>query len=227
MVVQRGVQVSVSQRRVPDRGGGPAVALAMATVVNPVAAAVGDVAELLDVDVDQLAGPVSFVSADRLLGGAVQVRQAGAVVAAQDLVHGGGVQVQRPGDPGRAQPPGHPQLDDPPLGPQRQLARAAMRPARPVSHPRRAGLAVAAGPPGRGGVRYLEPLSSPPHGPAVFHDAAGQAQPPGLGQRGITVGHEGLPVRCRCGNPHRTRKALPTSRSSASCRVTNVRGQYS
>jgi hypothetical protein len=131
--------------------------------------------------VDQLAGPVPLVAAYGNLGGPVQVRQPGAAVAAQDLVHGGWVQLQCPGDPGRAEPPGHAQLDDPPLGPGRQLARAAVRPARPVGHPRRPGLPVAGGPPGRGGVRDLEPLSGPADGPAILDDAPGQAQPPGLG----------------------------------------------
>jgi hypothetical protein len=41
------------------------------------------------------------------------------------------------------------------------------------------------------------------------------------------VGHEDLPVvLCRCGDPHRTRKVLLTSRSSSRVAVTNVRGQY-
>ncbi|THA47123.1 hypothetical protein E6R62_32100 [Streptomyces sp. A1136] len=39
-------------------------------------AAVGDVAEFLDVDVDEVARPVVFVAADRLSGGPVQPGQA-------------------------------------------------------------------------------------------------------------------------------------------------------
>ncbi|GHI74328.1 hypothetical protein Snoj_82460 [Streptomyces nojiriensis] len=38
----------------------------------------------------------------------------------------------------------------------------------------------------------LETFRCPPQRPAVVHDTAGQAQSPGLGQRGVTVGHEGL-----------------------------------
>ena len=67
----------------------------------------------------------------------------------------------------------------------------------PVRHPGRAQLPVPARPPGRGGGRDLEPLGSTPQRPAIVNDTPGQAQPPGLGQRGITVGHEDLPaVRC-------------------------------
>jgi hypothetical protein len=45
--------------------------------VDLVAAAVGDVAEFLDVDVDEFAWAVAFVAADGAAGGAVQVGQAG------------------------------------------------------------------------------------------------------------------------------------------------------
>ena len=59
--------------------------------VGPPAAAVGDPAELLDVHVDQLAGPVAFVAdrgglrgPDHLTGDRVAARQVGHCVAAQD-----------------------------------------------------------------------------------------------------------------------------------------------
>ena len=47
------------------------------------ATAVGDLAELLDVDVDQLAGPVPFVAADHLAGGSIQPGQTSQAVAGQ------------------------------------------------------------------------------------------------------------------------------------------------
>jgi transposase len=50
----------------------------------------GDVGQLLDVDVDQLAGTIVFVTADRLAGGPVQVAQAADAGADQDGMHGGG-----------------------------------------------------------------------------------------------------------------------------------------
>ena len=52
--------------------GGPAGLAAQ----DPMAAAVRDPAEFLDVDVDQFAGPVAFVAADDLSGGPVHERQA-------------------------------------------------------------------------------------------------------------------------------------------------------
>jgi hypothetical protein len=51
-----------------------------------VAAAVGDAAELLDVEVDQLAGSAAFVAADRLAGGPVAGCQGGQVVPDEDAV---------------------------------------------------------------------------------------------------------------------------------------------
>ena len=50
-------------RRSAHGGGSGLVAVA---AVDPPAAAVAEPAELLDVDVDQLAGPVAFVAADQL-----------------------------------------------------------------------------------------------------------------------------------------------------------------
>ncbi|PWG74289.1 hypothetical protein DF186_18665, partial [Enterococcus hirae] len=60
---------------------------AVAPAMDPPTATVGDPTELLDVDVDQLAGSVTHV-ADRLAGGPVEVRQSGAAVADQNLVGG-------------------------------------------------------------------------------------------------------------------------------------------
>lgn len=42
-----------------------------------------------------------------------------------------------------------------------------------------------------GGRAALEPFRGPAQRPAVIDDTAGQPQPAGLGQRGITVDHEG------------------------------------
>jgi hypothetical protein len=74
-------------------------------------------------------------------------------------------------------------------------------------------------------ARGADPMA--PQRPAVLHHTPGQPQPPGLRQRGITVGHEGLPafsvdvvIHTEPGGPslfqdHPARVA-----------VTNVRGQY-
>src|SRR5690606_39209062 len=61
----------------------------------------------------------------------------------------------------------------------------------------------------------LEALGGPAQGPAVLDHAAGQAQPSGLGQGCITVGHEGLSLRCRRRNPHRTGRPSPVQDPSA------------
>ena len=68
VVVQGGVQVAVAEHRaavLAGAGGGGPVALPCARPGGAPAAAVRDVAELLDIDVDQLAGPVALVAADR------------------------------------------------------------------------------------------------------------------------------------------------------------------
>src|SRR4029453_8139468 len=101
-VVDRGVQVAVS-----GLGGGcAAVAASRSPAEDLVAAAVGNVAQLLDVHVHQLTGPVTFVtshySADVLAGGPVQVGQAGQPVAAQDRVDGGGGHAEVAGEGGGA-----------------------------------------------------------------------------------------------------------------------------
>jgi hypothetical protein len=86
VVIDRVVQVAVADAGLVAPGPDPPE--------FAVAAAVGDVAQLLDVHVHQLTGPVTFVtshySADVLASGPIQVGQAGQPVAAQDRVDGGG-----------------------------------------------------------------------------------------------------------------------------------------
>src|SRR6185437_16965772 len=142
------MQVAVAQDRVvvavaPGRGDGSlAVALARLPAVDAVPAAVGDVAKLLDVDVDQLTGPVPLIAADRHAGRTVQVRQPRAAVTGQDSMHRRGRQAQPEADPGWAQPPADPQADDPVLGAPRGPGRAGPGPGRPVRHPRSTQLPV-------------------------------------------------------------------------------------
>ena len=101
---------------------------------SAVAAAIRDVAEFLDVHVDQFAGVLALVTAYVAAGGPVQVRQRGAVVTGQHAVDGGGGQAEMEGDPGRSPAAGGPQLDDPPFSPLRGPGRAGVWPGRPVSH---------------------------------------------------------------------------------------------
>nr|BFE68405.1 hypothetical protein GCM10020092_017060 [Actinoplanes digitatis] len=103
MVVDRGVQVGVAEPGTAPRVsavtcGGGAVEFAACAALGAPAAAVGDVAEFLDVDVDQVARAGVFVAADRLAGGPVEMGQAGDAGAAQDGVAGRGGQVQTAAD---------------------------------------------------------------------------------------------------------------------------------
>jgi hypothetical protein len=67
-----------------------AVALALLSAEIAPAAAVGNLAELLDVDMDQIARPFVLVATDRLSGGAVEVAESVESAADQDRVHGRG-----------------------------------------------------------------------------------------------------------------------------------------
>lgn len=130
-----------------------------------VPAADGDIAEFLDVDVHQLAGPVAFRRR---------------------------VQPQQVGDAGRPPAAHHANLDYPAFGAGWGPARAVVRPRGPVAHAVLACLAIASGPPLGRGRRDLEAFGGPAQGPSVINHAAGKAQSAGLGQGCITVGHEGL-----------------------------------
>jgi hypothetical protein len=98
VVVDRGMQVVVATARpvgaAVDRSGSP--------TLHSVAAPGGDAAQLLDVQVDQVAGPRVLVAADRSAGGAVQPRQPVQLVADQDPMDGGGGHTEPGGDAGRA-----------------------------------------------------------------------------------------------------------------------------
>ncbi len=94
MVVDGGVEVGVADPALailPGSGGSPPAYL--------VAAAGWDAAQLLDVDADELAGPVTLVAADGLAGLAVEVGEPVEVVADQDAVHRGGRDAQPKADP--------------------------------------------------------------------------------------------------------------------------------
>src|SRR5690606_4596988 len=90
-------------------------------------------------------------------------------------------------------------------------------PAGAVVHSGDAELAVAGGPAGGGGVADLETLGSPAQRPAVVDDTAGQAKTPGLGQRGITVGHEGLLGSVQMSQSTPNPEALTRSRTQHAC----------
>ena len=79
------------------------VGLAVLAADEPVAAAVGDVAELGDVDVDQRAGVVVLVAAQRFAGDAVEMGQPVDPAPHQHRVHGRGGQAEPAGDLDRAE----------------------------------------------------------------------------------------------------------------------------
>jgi hypothetical protein len=71
-------------------GGGDPVAFTLLPADVTPAAAVGDVAEFLHIDVQQRAGMVVFVAADRFTGAPVDMRQPVDPAADQHRMHGRG-----------------------------------------------------------------------------------------------------------------------------------------
>jgi hypothetical protein len=168
------------------------VALPAAGVAPP--AAVGDVAQLLDVDVQQRAGGVVLVAADRLTAGAVDVGEPVDPAAAQDRVHRGGRQTEPIGDGHRPQPLFPPQVHDPAHDRLWGAPRAVVRPAGPIGHAGLPGGAVAVGPPlgrGPGDVEHRRRVADRPAG---LDHRASELEAVAWGQGGISVGHEDLRV---------------------------------
>src|SRR5699024_301894 len=107
-----GVQVAGSDQwsaPVAARGAGarhgrrsvlPTLLLAHIAPATPV----GDLADLLDVDVDQVAGVLVFVAAGRLAGGSVDVGQTNEPAADQDRVHRRGRHAEPVADLDRSEP---------------------------------------------------------------------------------------------------------------------------
>jgi hypothetical protein len=176
--------VDVVEAHAADRSAGLAAQ-------RPMAAAVGNPAEFLHVDVDQLAGTVAFVAADDLPGRPVQPGQPVEAVAGQDPVHRRGGHAQDRADPGGSEFAGPPQLADPLFHRGRGPVRGRGRSAGPVVQAR-----LALGPPpadplvGRG-PRYAH-LGRDMSDRAARADPFDQQPPTEDGQPGITVGHEDL-----------------------------------
>jgi hypothetical protein len=92
---------------------GLAVAATGGPAQEPVATPSGDVAQLLDIDVDQLAGTLMLIAADRLAADPVQLGQATDAAADQHGMHRGGSQPDLRSDLGRSQSLGPAEMDDP------------------------------------------------------------------------------------------------------------------
>jgi hypothetical protein len=183
VVVDGGVNVVEAHVAAPGAAGLAAQDL--------VAAAVRDPAELLDVHVDQVAGPLTLIAADDLPGGPVQEGQTVQAVPGQDPVNGRGGQAQDRPKAGGAKFARLPQSAHPGLHRRRSAVRCRQETAGAV-------------------VQSLFALRPPAADPLVAR-GAGDAhlgrdmcdgatcadtfdqQPPAMnGQPGITVGHEDL-----------------------------------
>lgn len=122
-------------------------------------------------------------------------------------VHRRGLHAQPERYPGRAQPPGHRQLHDPPFLPLRRSGRAEVRPRGPVGHTRRARLPVPGRPAGRRRVETWNRSTARRSGQqaSTTHRARRSRPVPVSGS--LRWGTR----TCRkfdagCGDPHRTRR---------------------
>ena len=156
------------------------------------AAAGGDFADFLDVDVDQLAGQSSLDPADDSAGRSVQPPQPSEPVSGQDSMHRGGMHAEQVTDPSRSPSAQATDFDDASFGASWGLVRAVVGAGAAIGHPCRTIGAVAIGPAFRGRRTDLEAFSRTPQRPLLLDDTTSQPQTASLRQRGITVNHEDL-----------------------------------
>jgi len=179
--------------------GVPHPAVAIATPVgpaeHPVTAAVRDAAELLDVDVDELAG-LGLLVADRLdpadwqARRLVDVREQRHPVAGQDAADRRPRHTEVVADPVWPPAPAEPQRDDPALELARRPRRRTQRPRGAIGH-RQPG-AISDRPFHRGRGRTLESLCRPAGRPALLDDQPSQPKPTLGCERRVRVSHEDL-----------------------------------
>src|ERR1700730_6361053 len=118
----------------------------VAAAVCPPATAVGDAAQLLHIDVDELTGPAGLDAADHPSRRAIEGPQLMQSLAAKHPMDRRGVHLQHPGDASRAQFACSTQLLDSPLGASCGPRQATTRAARAIPQPRIA-IATPPGPP--------------------------------------------------------------------------------
>src|SRR5438132_4511428 len=190
------------------------------TVGSP-AATTGDAAQLLDVEMDQLARPSHLHAPDGLAGGPIEMVEAIEPVANQHPMHGRGRQPDDAGDAGRPQAPLRTQADDPSLLGRLGPGRRAMRTARAILKAGHA-LGRVATPPDIGPVpRDVHRRRGVRHRPTGF-DALAEPESTFGGEWGVTV-HRSL--RCEwvsLADPHSLRRL-----HSLVDPVSKVRGYYS
>jgi hypothetical protein len=167
-VVDRHVQGVVAHAGLAEAAG--------RTAQDVMTAPIGDAPELLDIDVEQLAGPCALVAHD-LPGGTVQLPQPRHPVAAQDGMHPRACLPELPGDTVRAQPAALPARQDRLLPRWRQPPGTALGSRGPVSQPSRAFGSPPAQPLVRGRHRHALCLGSNRDRPPLLGDP-GDQQPP-------------------------------------------------
>jgi hypothetical protein len=156
------------------------------------ATTIGNVAELGDIDMDQRAGMVVFVAAQRLTGHPIDMTEPADPAAHEHGMHRRGRQAELAGDLHRAETVPRPQLHDLPNDGLRGLGRAGLRSRAAIGHPGRSLVSVPTGPLASGARRHHEHLRRRRVRPALLDDELGQPQAGARGQLGISVGHEGL-----------------------------------
>src|SRR5215207_2479200 len=151
----------------------------------------GDAAQLLDVQVDQIAWPWVLIAADRPAGGAVQPGQPVHSVADQYAVHGGGGKVESGGDAGWAEPLVPAQPEDPLFQPDGGPPGAVGRNAGPVDQAGCTQLLVAAPPAVGGGPGDAHLVGDVRDRPSrLGGDPSDQGESSRRGEPGVSVRHE-------------------------------------
>lgn len=174
-------------------GSDGAVAVALeAADVSP-AAAVGDVTELFDVDVDHRTGVFVFVTAGGFAGADIDVAEPIDVATGENGVNSRRGHPEPGADPDRPQPLLPSQMHNLANQLPRGLARTAMRPRGTILHTRFAHFDVPASPPLRGAPRHPEIGRGRSDRPAVIDDLPGESKALARCQSNVSVGHEDLP----------------------------------
>jgi hypothetical protein len=172
---------------------------------EPPAAAVGDVAELGDVDVDQLTRSGPLIAAGRLTGDPVDVGQPVEPAPDQHRMHGRGRDPQLRPDRHRPQPLLPPHVHDLADHRLRGLGVLGATCRGSVIHPGRTLRAIPISPLVGGPPGNVEELSRPGRGPTLLYDQPRQPEAMLRGQRSVNVSHEGLLVErfLDSSTPHR------------------------
>jgi hypothetical protein len=188
-----------------------------------VTSTVGDATELLDVYVDELAGPAPLIATDGLTCGPVEMVQALHVVAHEHPVDRRRRHPESSADAMRPELVDAPAGEDAPLESLRGLPRRASWPAGTVTEPLGAQLLVATPP-------LVGALAGDAHGIGGVGDGPtgldplAQQQSTGGGQRSVTVGHEDLRVGELASTPAHLHPEVFVLVDPY--RVNNVRGKY-